>query len=463
MPPTQPRPSQKPARQPAPAARQPQTRKQRPTSSSPAKAKRPSAPAPQKPPAKPAKAPSSKRTTVRPATKPAKTEPPKPAPKPRKRPGVLRPKEFVWAFPSEPPFSDKARPAKNAPAVDAEGRIYLCTQGRLVALTEDDGKTKVDWEYVIGTHVPGPVVVAPDGTIRVHASDGLLHCVNSSGKQHWPPADVGEPLGWAAPVLDSRGNTYISAYDGGLLRVDGEGKAGRRPFFRSRRKFDSMGLVLEDVLLVGSEDGYVFAISLDEKKGRNLWDHSQEFGYAGGFINSAPAVSEDGGIIVVAARDENLYGFAPNGAKAWNVKLPGQLLGSPVIGPDGHVLIGVTQAPRGQKPKGLFVCVDGNSHKVRWRYAAEDAIESTPVIGDDGIIYFGDNSGTIHALDASGKCQWKAKVETAIRSAATILAPERLAVSLDNDTLVVLKCSSKALATAGWPKLGRNLGQSGLI
>ena len=160
---------------------------------------------------------------------------------------------------------------------------------------------------------------------------------------------------------------------------------------------------------------------------------------------------------------KNLYGFAPNGAKAWNVKLPGQLLGSPVIGPDGHVLIGVTQAPRGQKSKGLLVCVDGNSHKTRWQYAAEDAIESTPVIGDDGVIYFGDNSGTIHAVDSAGQGQWKAKVETAIRSAATVLAPERLAVCLDNDTLVVVKCSSKGLAATGWPKLGRNLGQSGLI
>lgn len=346
--------------------------------------------------------------------------------------------------------------------MDAEGRIYLCTQGRLYALIKEDGKAKVVWEYVIGTHVPGPVVVAQDGTLRVHAADGLLHCVNSSGKQHWTPADVGEPLGWAAPVLDARGNTYICAYDGGLVRVDGEGKPDRHSFFRSRRKFDSTGVVLENVLIVGSEDGYVFAISLDENRGRNLWDHSQEFGYAGGFINSAPAVSEDGGIIVVAARNENLYGFAPNGAKAWNVRLPGQLLGSPVIGPDDHILIGVTQAPRGQKARGTLVCVDGNSHRIRWQYAADDAIESTPAIGDDGLIYFGDNSGAIHAVNSSGEARWKAKVESPVRSAATLLAPGQIAFGLDNDTLVVLRCSSKTLAPAGWPKLARNLAQSGL-
>jgi len=336
---------------------------------------------------------------------------------------VLRPKQFVWAHPQEPPYSDKAKPTKNAPAVDAEGRIYLCTQGRLLALAEQDGKPKIEWEYVIGTHVPGPVVIGPEGNLRVHASDGCLHCIDPSGKQRWSPADVGEPLGWAAPVVDSRGNTYICAYDGGLLRIDGEGKAGRRAYYRSRRKFDSSAVVLEDVLLVGSEDGYVFAIQLDEDKGRSIWDHDADFGYAGGFINSAPAISADGGIIVVAARDENLYGFAPNGAKAWNAKLPGQLLGSPVIGPAGHVYVGVSQAPRGEPAKGLLVCVDGNSHKIRWQYAADGPIESTPVIGDDDLLYFGDNSGTIHAVDLQGKEKWKARVETAVRSAGTILAP----------------------------------------
>jgi len=90
-------------------------------------------------------------------------------------------------------------------------------------------------------------------------------------------------------------------------------------------------------------------------------------------------------------------------------------------------------------------------------------VESTPVIGDDGIIYFGDNSGTIHAVDQRGKVQWTARVECAVRSALTIIAPGRLACGLDNETLVVLECGSQGLAPAGWPKLGRTLGQCGLV
>ncbi len=352
---------------------------------------------------------------------------------------------------------------KNAPAVDAEGKIYLCTQDRLVALVEDGGKAKTVWEYVVGCHVPGPVVAAPDGTLRIHARDGYLHCVTPEGKQQWAPALVGEPLGWAAPVVDQRGNTYVSAYEGGLLRVDAQGKPGPRPYFRSRRKFDSAGVIHQGVLVVGSEDGYVFAIRLDEDGGTNTWDHALERGYAGGFVNSSPAVSQDGGIIVVAARDERLYGFAPTGDLAWSTPVPGQILGSAVIGPAGHVYAGVTQAHRGRAAGGLLVCVDGNSHKIRWEYHAAGPVESTPVVGDDGLIYFGDNAGVIHALDTRGKAQWTAKVEAAVRSAGTILSPGRLAFGLDDDTLVVLECSARGLAAQGWPKIARNLGQTGTI
>ena len=87
-------------------------------------------------------------------------------------------------------------------------------------------------------------------------------------------------------------------------------------------------------------------------------------------------------------------------------------------------------------------------------------MESTPVIGDDGVIYFGDNEGVIHAVDLRGQAKWTAKVGSPVRSAGTILAPQRVAFGLDDETLVVLKCSSKGLA-GGWPKIGGTLGQCG--
>jgi len=345
--------------------------------------------------------------------------------------------------------------------VDSAGRCLVCTQGRLFALVEEEGKAAVVWDYVIGCHVPGRITVAADGSIRAHSADGLLHCVSAEGKQVFAPTQVGEPLGWAAPLVDPAGNTWISSYQGGLIRVDASGKVAPRRFFRSRRKFDSAGILVGQTLYIGSEDPYAFAIDLGGERGLSLWSQAAEQGLVGGFVNASPALAADG-TVVIAVRDERLVGLSPGGSVAWSTPLPGQLLGSPVIDRHGHVHVGVSQAQRGQPGRGMLVCVDGNSHQVRWQLDAAGPVESTPVIGDDDTLYFGDNAVTICAVSLQGKLQWSAQVEAAVRSAGAIVAPRRVAFGLDDDTLVVLECSSQSLATEGWPKIGRAPGQSGV-
>lgn len=398
---------------------------------------------------------------VRPAARPKPTQKPEPPKRERVRPVPIRPAPFVWAYPAEPPYEDEAQPMRHAPAVDQSGQAYLCRQGRLVAIVEEQEQAKIVWEYVVGSHVPGPVVLASDGTLRLHSADGYLHAVTAAGKQAFAPVHLGQPLGWAAPVVDTAGNTWISAYEGGLIHVSPEGKMSPQRFFRSRQKFDSAGIVLDGVLYVGSEDGYLFAIQLDEGKGVNRWNQAIDQGYTGGSLNSSPAAAEDGGVIVVAARNEWLFGFTPTGATIWSTRLPGQMLGSPVIDRHGNVYVGVSQFPRGRQGRGQLVSVDGNSHQIRWQYEANGPVESTPAIGDDDVVYFGDNASTLHAVDLQGSAVWTAKVEAPARSTTTILAPERVAFGLDNDTLVVLRCSAKGLSPAGWPKYRRTTSQSG--
>lgn len=349
---------------------------------------------------------------------------------------------------------------RTAPAVDAAGHILLATQGRLVALVEEHGAAKVIWDYAIGCHVPGRITVADDGTIRAHAADGLLHCVDPHGKPVFAPVQVGRPLGWAAPLVDAEGNTWISHYTGGLIRVDPGGKLAGSVYFRSRCKLDCAGILVHRVLCIGSEDPYVLAIDLSGTCGVNRWAGRADLGLVGSCVNSALALAEDG-TLLVAVRDQKLVGLSPEGVVAWVAPLPGQLLGSPVIDRHGHIYVGVSRAERGAPGRGMLVCVDGHSHRVRWQYDVEAPVESTPVIGSDDTLYFGDNAGTIYALSLQGTLQWSARVEAPVRSAGTIPAPHRLAFGLDDDTLVVLECSSQGLASQGWPKIGGTLGQSG--
>lgn len=341
---------------------------------------------------------------------------------------------------------------RNAPVVDAQGRVILHVAGRLIALAETEGKAKIVWEYVTNSRVPGRIVLGPDGNLRLHCSDGFLHCVSTSGRQTWSPAMVGEPLGWACPSVDEEGNTYIHAYEGGLIRVDADGRVGSRRFLAGRQRFDCAGVLQNGVLYTGSEDGYVFAIDVTGPSGKNLWNHAAGQGSVGWFVNTAPAIAQ--GLLVFAAGDAHLYGFGLDGKPTWKTKMPGQILGAPVVDRHGHVYAGATIGKRGQEPTGALVSIDANSHKIRWQREVDAAIESTPVIGDDDVVYFGDNAGTIHACDLLGHIQWTAKVESAVRSAGAILAPKRLAFGLDNETLVVLECASKAVAQGGWPCLG---------
>ena len=418
---------------------------------------RPAAPAEQKPAAAPEQRGIRVRQVPQRPAAGAQAERPRyraPEPRPQIRPEIDRPERCFWGFPEQPPFTCDARPMRNAPVVDEKGRLVLVSQGKLFCLDITRPEPEVVWEYMIQSHVPGPIVVDQHGDYHLHAMDGYLHMVTKDGKQSYRPVQVGEPLGYAAPIVDGWGNTLISGYNGGLIRVNAQGQKDAKPYFRTRAKLDSSGVIAGSVLYIGSEDGYLFAIDLDDAGGRLLWDQSKEVGYAGGFLNSSPAIGADG-IIVVATRAEKLLGFHSTGEVAWTAYMPGQLLGSPVIDANGNIYVGASMSTR-QGNRGYLVCVDGVSHKIRWQFETDDMIESTPCIGNDGTIYFGDNSGWLYALNSHGDKKWSAKFEAGIRSAGTIAAPKLLTFALDDDVLVAVRCDSEELNEAGWPKLGHD-------
>jgi len=339
--------------------------------------------------------------------------------------------------------------------------MYAAIGAVLYALQEKEGAPAVVWKYATGGHIPGSPVIGGDGRLRVHSSDGRLHCITAAGDAAHPPVDLGEPLGWASPVVDRQSNAWICLYNGGLLRVDPRGVRSPAPFFRTRQKFDSTPVIRGDLLYVGAEDGFIYAISLDASRGRNQWDPLTGAGKTEWFINSSPALSPLGALIV-AGRDEFLYSFDFDGKVMWKLHLRGQMLGSPVVTREGDVIVGLSLIRRGQAAHGKLVCVDGRNQRVRWEAAADGAVESTPVIGDDNLIYFGDNAGAIHALDPAGKQVWATKVGSPVRSAGVIL-PGRVVFGTDSGALVALQSTSQSIASEGWPKYMGTLGQSGSV
>ena len=342
--------------------------------------------------------------------------------------------------------------------VDSEGRIFACIQNRL-AMFLPGGETP-EWEYRTGGLIPRSAAIGPDGNVRVHSSDRCLHVVDPEGRKVIEPAIVGDPLGWASPLVDQQNNTWIARAQGGLTKVPPDGKMDERPFVRTRRRFDCTGLICQGTLFIGCEDHYVYAFPLDGDRGSNMWADSPDCGRTHCAVTS-PLALGSGSQLLVASQDNSLYGFTLEGKELWSIPLPGQLLGSPVVGKDGMIFAGISQNPRNQEGKGILLAIEPNSHRTLWQYQVDAPIESTPVIGDDGLLYFGDNAGVVHAIDVDGRPQWKAEFNAPVRSAGTIIGDGRLAFGLDDGCLVVLQCSSTRVCDEGWPKLLGSIGQSG--
>jgi outer membrane protein assembly factor BamB len=319
------------------------------------------------------------------------------------------------------------------------------------------------WSYSIQGHVPGSPAIGPDGVVRVHSSDGLLHGVGPNGERAWPPVDVGPPLGWASPLVDASGNAYVCSAAGGIVKIDRNGTPPPgRPFFRSPFLFNSTGLIFDNVLYIGTEfDSCIFAVRLDGERGENLWDHGRGQGRTAWSINGALALAP-GPVLVVPCRDDHLYAFGLDGTLRWKFPVPGQLRGSFVIDERQGISLGVSHGSISEPERGELVSIDVATQQVRFRYEADGPVESTPTLGDDGTIYFGDNAGAIHALDPRGGLVWKQKVGSPVRSSGTIAEPGVLVYGLDNGTLVALNCPSARLAAKIWPKFLGSRGQSGL-
>ncbi|QEH32066.1 Outer membrane protein assembly factor BamB [Aquisphaera giovannonii] len=355
---------------------------------------------------------------------------------------------LLWRFVPDWP----TRPFRGCPAVGRDGRIHACLGDRVVALTADG---ELAWAYGTAGPIPGSPTLDAEGRVHVHAGDGRLHRIGDDGRPDRPPIDVGEPQGWASPLVDRAGVAWICAQGGGLLRIEPNRDATARRFLRTPRRFDCIGLIRGGILIVGGEDACVAAIDVRGARGKELWDALDDRGRTGGPVNSALAIDADSRV-VAAGRDDVLRGFDEEGREAWSFALPGRLMGSPVVDGDGRIYLGLTRP--GAAAGGALACVERDGGRCRWNYPTAAAVESTPVIGDDGIIYFGDNLGRVHAVDGEGRAVWTDRLDSPVRSAATIAASNRLVLGLEDGSLVALECSSAGLG-GGWPKLMRDLPQ----
>lgn len=339
---------------------------------------------------------------------------------------------------------------RNCVAIDDRGRVIAAVGPDLFALSIGESGCELDWRFTAADHIPGSPVISSD-VIYIHSSDGALHAIGANGSPTRPHTRVGPALGWATPLVDERQCVWISASTGGLVRVDSSGQTTPRPFFRHPSRLDCTGAWRGDVLYVGSEDQFLHAIDLHGDRGRDCWNQVNKVGLTGWYINSAIALMDSS--IIAVSRDDQMYSFDQDGKVNWSVPLEGRAIGSPIIAANGVVVIGLTtRIGPSDDLAGRLIGIHAKTGQFAWRTDFDAPIESTPVAGETGEIYVGDNSGKVHAVSGQGQRLWSESVGSAVRSAGAILPAGQVVFGLDDGSLVAVRCSSHALG-GPWPKL----------
>lgn len=210
--------------------------------------------------------------------------------------------EVRWRFQADGTF------LLSSPAIDTDGTLYVGSLDDHLYAVASDGRMR--WSYPTEADISSSPVIGDDGTIYIGSDDQYVHAVTRDGELRWKrhldgyvrapvalgrnddviaavygpqprvvslAADDGEvrwyfpvavdespEIGIASgPLVDATGAVFFGAHDDFVYGLSPEGDM--RWIHRTGADVDSAPVLREDgVLLVGCDDGFVYAIGQGE-------------------------------------------------------------------------------------------------------------------------------------------------------------------------------------------------------
>ncbi len=194
---------------------------------------------------------------------------------------------------------------------------------------------------------------------------------------------------------------------------------------------------------------------------------------AGGPIEAAPAVLDDG-TIVVGTLHGKLFGVTPDGAQKFVVDLGERIYSSPLVW-HGSLLVGMDRgkffglqtngtarwkletdgdADTGAAwtPWGGLVFASGKllyaarvEGTLLWRVRARRKLYSSPAVGDDGTVFVGSQDDHVYAVAPDGKVRWRVSVGADADSAPAVGDDGTVFVGTDGGDVVAMSPTDGAV------------------
>jgi outer membrane protein assembly factor BamB len=310
-----------------------------------------------------------------------------------------------------------------------------------------------------------------DPTFGTILGDELWH-ISEDGELLWKydinPSRLTIDVGQSSPAIGLDGTIYAAGDK--LYAVTPEGS-----FLWSFTGFMSEAMRNSPVI---GKDGTVYFVyhnipltALNPQNGSVLW--SCQLG-VNDHCFASPAIGDDGRIIV-ATQPGIVYAVSQTGQIIWSFNLAsagfsGTLRSSPAIDSDGNVYFGINYG----NPSSAFFALNSDG-TLKWKFEPADLpsdvpnthfdIYSSPALGTEGLVYFGQEFGRIYSLNkADGSLNKMVETKSGITwSSPAIDKNGILYISDLSGTVYALKTGSKSLdSVAPWPKFrydNQNRGQ----
>lgn len=286
--------------------------------------------------------------------------------------------------------------SNSSPVVGSDGTIYIRSQSYTPS-----GEMK--WGFDL--HVHGAPALGSDGTVyfgtwTIGENVPLFYAVHPDGTIKWIFTPSGEI--WKSPTIAQDGTIYFGDDNGKFYALNLNGtlkwvyQTGR--WIASSPAIDTSGNIY-----FTSGDGHLYALNPD---GTTRWSYLLQASA------SSPSIADDGTIYIGSA-DGTLYAINPNGSQNWTFQTDKQdwVQSVPAIATDGTIYFSIYNTLYALNPDGSLKWIYVVENLFEWGY---NYIPGSPVVDENGSIYFSSNGGVFYALNPDGSLKWRyaGRIET---------------------------------------------------
>lgn len=280
------------------------------------------------------------------------------------------------------------------------------------------------WSEIIDEEFNSSPALAVSGNsvtgIIIGCTDGLVYCFDTLGLVLWTYPMVAEESFYSSPTIGADGTIYIGDDGGYVHAINSDGTEKWKYFAVGSPSFVSSSAIDEsrNLIYFGSDSDTLYAL--------NILDGSVAWRYgAMAEIISSPAIANDGAVVFGDEGDTGrIYILNPDDGSVRHIFLTaGPIYSSPTISGD-KIYFGADT---------IFYALDTNAIDTL-TYHINEEIYTSPTIGFNGVIYFGDENGKIYALnpDFTEVTSWPISI-TGDRSSSVTVGSDGLIYVLGGD------------------------------